>query len=417
MTISQRFERALANDDVAAMTALLAEDPSVKDGINSPNGPFGAPAVTRVKSSGMLDVLLGAGADIDAKSDWWAGGFGLLHVADKEVALAAIDRGATVDVHAAARLGLVDQLRRILDQHPGLVNARGGDGQTPLHFATTLEAADLLLDFGADIDALDVDHVSTPAQYMAGGRQDVARRLVERGCSIDILLASALGDLERVKAILKEDPESIRTRVSDEWYPMIGGENGGTIYQWELGWYVSSHQVAKRFGHSDVLVHLLGASPSDLRLTTACWLGDAESVERILEAGRPEFSSAESRQLAHACRNNDVRATRLMMRAGLPVASRSQHGATSLHWACWHGNAELARLLIEAGADIHDHKNDYDGLPLGWAIHGSLGGWGGSGDFAATVQLLLEAGATLPDRQAGSQSVRDVLGRFGVPEE
>ena len=47
-----------------------------------------------------------------------------------------------------------------------LIHARGGDGQTPLHFASTVEVAKFLVEKGADIDARDVDHESTPAQYM-----------------------------------------------------------------------------------------------------------------------------------------------------------------------------------------------------------------------------------------------------------
>src|SRR5437867_12012412 len=108
----------------------------------------------------MLDVLLAAGADINAKSRWWAGGFGLLHGASPELAAYAIERGAIVDVHAAARLGMLEKLQELIALDPGSVHARGGDGQTPLHFASTVETAAFLLDHGANIDALDVDHES-----------------------------------------------------------------------------------------------------------------------------------------------------------------------------------------------------------------------------------------------------------------
>ena len=53
----------------------------------------------------------------------------------------AIERGAVVDVHAAARLGLVERLRQLISGTPALVHERGGDGQTPLHFASTVEIA------------------------------------------------------------------------------------------------------------------------------------------------------------------------------------------------------------------------------------------------------------------------------------
>ena len=209
----------------------------------------------------MLDVLLEAGADLNAKSRWWAGGFGLLDWASPELAAYAIERGAVVDVHAAARLGMMDRLRELISRDPGLVHARGGDGQTPLHFASSVEVAAYLLDHGADIDARDIDHESTPAQYMVGDRQEVARFLVSRGCQTDLLMAAALGDLDLVKKHLDADPDCIRMQVSDEFFPKINKRSGGTIYGWTLGFYMSAHQVARKFGHEDVLQLLFDRSP------------------------------------------------------------------------------------------------------------------------------------------------------------
>ena len=105
--------------------------------------------ITNVRSKEMLDVLLAFGADLNAKSRWLAGGFGLLHSASTELAAYAIERGAIVDVHAAAQLSLLDRLRELVKADPELVHARGGDGQTPLHFAATVEIASYLLDHGA----------------------------------------------------------------------------------------------------------------------------------------------------------------------------------------------------------------------------------------------------------------------------
>jgi len=126
------------------------------------------------------------------RSNWWAGGFGLLDKAKPEVVAHAIERGAVVTVHAAARLGMFETLRKLIEEDPERVHERGGDGQTPLHFASTVEIAEFLLSHGADIDARDVDHESTPEQYMVRTRQDVARYLISRGCSTDLLMAAAL---------------------------------------------------------------------------------------------------------------------------------------------------------------------------------------------------------------------------------
>ena len=69
---------------------------------------------------------------------------------------------------------------------PSRVHERGGDGQTPLHFARSRAVIDLVLDAGADIDARDVDHCATAAEWMldhthSAGRYELARYLLERG--------------------------------------------------------------------------------------------------------------------------------------------------------------------------------------------------------------------------------------------
>jgi hypothetical protein len=82
---------------------------------------------------------------------------------------------------------MLDKLRDLVSANPQLVNSRGGDGQMPLHFANTVEVAEYLLQQGAEIDARDIDHESTPAQYMVRDRQPVLRAsfdtVVRRTCS------------------------------------------------------------------------------------------------------------------------------------------------------------------------------------------------------------------------------------------
>ena len=79
----------------------------------------------------MLDLLLDHGADINAKSQWWAGGFCLLDSADDELAKHAESRGAKVGVHQAARLGWMEQLRSLLADDPSLVTFYTQDGDLP----------------------------------------------------------------------------------------------------------------------------------------------------------------------------------------------------------------------------------------------------------------------------------------------
>src|SRR3989442_15086913 len=131
----EQLKKAFTEQDAVLFRRLLERHPELRTKINEPIAAFDAPLITRVRTREMLDVLLEAGADINAKSRWRAGGFGLLHGADPDLAAYAIQRGAVVDVHAAARLGMIEKVRELISADPALVHARGGDGQTPLHFA------------------------------------------------------------------------------------------------------------------------------------------------------------------------------------------------------------------------------------------------------------------------------------------
>src|SRR5207247_9330452 len=107
------------------------------------------------------------------------------------------------------------------------------------------------LDHGQYIHARYDIHEFTPAQYMFRDRQAVLHYLVQRGCKTDILMAAALGDADLVRRHLDANPDCIRIRVSDDYFPKANEKSGATIYQWTLGWHLAAHAVANEFGHED----------------------------------------------------------------------------------------------------------------------------------------------------------------------
>ena len=169
------FVRAVRSGDTGSVRSMAAANPALV-GSTDPDCFGATPLIHAVGANDrtMVDLLLDLGADIDQRSDWWAGSFGVLDSASDELSGHLLGRGATLTPHAAARLGMVDRLRAMLDRDPTIVHARGGDGQTPLHFARTAEIADLLLSRGAEIDIPDIDHASTPAQWLGESRPEVA---------------------------------------------------------------------------------------------------------------------------------------------------------------------------------------------------------------------------------------------------
>lgn len=426
----ERLARAINANDSAGARAVLAEHPEIRARLDEamPGGHFGATPLLAAVGCGtreIVDLLLDAGANINQRSHWWAGSFGVL---DGENALVPylIERGADVDAHAAARMGRLDRLRDLVEADPSVVHARGGDGQTPLHFAASVEIARFLLEHGAHIDARDLDHEATAAQWMIRDRQAVARFLMEHGCTTDIMMVSALGDVTRVEAHLAADPGAIHTSVSPEFFPMRDPRAGGHIYIWTLGAGKTAHVVAREFGHHDVYELLMSRSPEDVQLAIACEVGD-DARRQALLTKTPDLaatlSPAALHRLPDAARDDNSAAVGRLLesgwpvgaRAGFPGGDRGQHGGTTLHWAAWHGNAELVRELIRRGADIAAKDDDFGGTPLGWAIHASLHGWHPDrGDYAGTVEALLSAGATLPaglDDMAASDAVMSVLRR------
>src|SRR5687768_15682354 len=103
---------AFQTNDAAGVGRLLERHPELTSGLDdpAPGLAFGGTALLEAARRGnreMVDVLLRAGANINARSHWWAGSFGILDH-DHEPAFLSflIERRAVVDVHAAARLGI-----------------------------------------------------------------------------------------------------------------------------------------------------------------------------------------------------------------------------------------------------------------------------------------------------------------------
>jgi ankyrin repeat protein len=426
----EALKAAVCDNDAQRVLELLESHRELRAKIDEPLANYGSGqhalfAAVQRSDRATIDVLLQAGADIQKRTDWWAGGFGVLDDCDPSLVNFLLERGAVIDAHAAARLGMMPKLRELVAADPVVVLARGGDGQTPLHFASNVEVARFLLENGADIDALDVGHESTPAQYMLRveqkrhfprDRQDVARYLVSRGCKTDVLMAAALGDMNLVRHHLDNDPGCIRMSVSDEWFPKQDQRAGGTIYIWTLGANRTSHAVARDFGHEDVFQLLMERTPVDLKLTLACELGDEavfqEFLAKNMDAAKT-LSEADQQKLPNAAQSNNTKAVRLMLEAGWRVDSPGEMGATALHWAGFNGNAEMTREILRFRPVLELKSQEHPGTALSWALYGSGNGWHrDTGDFVSTVRSLLDAGALVPpDPEAlePSDAVLEVL--------
>jgi len=428
----EMLEAAIRAVDADRTARVLETYPELKARLNEPMPDYGAGmpamlAAVQRSDRRTIDVLLRAGADIDTRSRWWAGGVGVLDECSHEMAPFLIERGAVVDALAAARLGMIAKLREIVAADPDAAARRGANGLAPLHGASNIEIAEYLLARGADIDARDLLHESTPAQHMLrvvqarhypNDRQEIARYLVARGCRTDILMAAALGDRHLVERHLAADPDSIRMRVDAAHFPKQDPRSEGTIYIQIFGPGKTPHLVARDFGHEEIFHLLMERSPEDVKLAQACELGDENAFRRLL-AARPNLAATlspeERRRLPDAAQANNTAAVRLMLAAGWPVDAMGEYDLTALGWAAWHGNAEMVREILRYHPQL-EMMNRHEVSVLGSALHGSENSWHReTGDYAATVEALIEAGAkapTLTEDLEASEAVREVLKRY-----
>lgn len=235
-----------------------------------------------------------------------------------------LQRGAVVDIFAAVTLGDIDRVRDFLAGDPSLARAHGPEGATPLHLATTVELAQLLLDHGADINVPDHYTKRPPVGWGWGPKRDpIHQFLIAKGARVDsISLACRIGDVERVRAFLDADPALLHTRTPT-WDDH--GE-GATL----LHIAASRNRVA--------VVKLLIERGADVNAKGGWWVVTP---------------------LHWAADNGHTEIVRLLIKHGADVNVRTEeHGYTPLHWAAGNGHRATVELLIAASAAVDAQSDD-----------------------------------------------------------
>jgi ankyrin repeat protein len=170
----------------------------------------------------------------------------------------------------------------------------------------------------------------------------------------------------------------------------------------------SSIRVAVRRGRADYVRALLrhggrdDATPAD-RFIGACTHADRAAAGHILDRHpllRDGLTDDDRAAIVDAAGHAGAHAVDVMLEFGFALnVQRLGDGATPVHAAAYAGRANLVRRLAERGADI-DAPDGGGGLtPLRWALAGSIDRPAHSpdGDWRATVQALVDAGATIDD--------------------
>jgi ankyrin repeat protein len=184
----------------------------------------------------------------------------------------------------------------------------------------------------------------------------------------DLLVAAiTAGDVEAVRALVREDPARASERDSDG-LPMVllalfhqQREAADALLEAEPELGVLE---AAATGRADRLEQLLAADPDAIRLRTpegftplglAAFLGGSEVVRVLLEHGADANDDADNpfgvRPVHAAGAAHDRETMRLLLEAGADPNVRQRGGFVPLHEAAHRDDVEMARLLLAHGAD------------------------------------------------------------------
>ena len=264
---------------------------------------------------------------------------------------------------AAVRAGNADEVRSILRQKVD-VNADQGDGATALFWAVHLDdlaITDLLLKAGARANVAD-DSGVTPLYLSCMHRHaTMVERLLAAGANPNaallngetaLMMCARAGDPDSVKALLLRGAQvNAKEKVHD---------------QTALMWAASEKRPEVVKVLIEVGADINARSRAYPRIVTG---------EETQRAGREELNytiiRGGSTPLLFAAREGDAESARLLIEAGANVNDKLPDGNTALSEAAYSGQGAVAKVLLDKGADPNDAEIGYTALHAA-ALRGDL---------------------------------------------
>jgi len=220
---------------------------------------------------------------------------------------------------------------------------------------------DELADFDTGVNAVDRTAPAVP----------------ERPHCDDILSAAEAGDLAVVSDILAKHPSHAHAANKYGWSVLHKAVTGGNI---EIVKTLLAHGVDPnvRSGTEETPLHCISSKAS------------VELVELLLSAGADvNATDYGDHSVLHSARYASADIISLLLQNGANVHHFDCLGKPILQSAAFYGATELARQLIEHGADVNVRSTDDDSTPLHSAA---------SRNHVAIVELLIGNGAEINAR-------------------
>ena len=346
----------------------------------------------------------------------------------------------------AAQSGDVGMLRERLDAHPDLIDALGGRGfqkATALHLAALRNqhaAMRLLIERGADLNSRDFPDNATPLHFAAANgdletvrllveagadaegkgddyevgvlgwatcfrqvRQDMADYLLSHGATLNLWTAIALDRADDVRATIVSEPALLIARMTRNQHRRTPLHHASAKNQLrivrlllELGadpnatdaTGATALTTAAQENSDQAIASVLLAPGSNLDFLTAVNIGRYTEAEAMLRDDplRIGPDGRDTIALHLAVNKRNLATIRWLLAHGVDVNAKRlmwDCNHTALHMTIESGAMEIARLLLDAGADPNIRDDKYNATALGWAD------FFGRSDFA---ELVLQKG-------------------------
>ena len=223
------------------------------------------------------------------------------------------------------------------------VNSAQPDGATALHWAAYWNdptALNLLIAAGANLNT-ENDYGATPLWAACANRHSaIVERLLEAGANPNLGLRS--GETLLMRCVHTGDPAAVRALVAH------GAEVDAA--EPEKGQTALMRAVANR--HPQVVRVLLEAGAAvDTRTTTVQQLRGTGERSTTSPQGSTYFDAGGFTPLLFAARHGDADSARLLLDAGAAVNDTAADGNSALVLATMSGHERLAEFLLAHGAD------------------------------------------------------------------
>jgi ankyrin repeat protein len=296
----------------------------------------------RVKMTDIVKLLLDKGADVNAKAS-----------------------NGTTPLILAAGSGQKALVGLLID-HGAEVNSKGFEGVGALYTAVVtdqVEVAEILIDHGAEVDA-GTKSGFTPLSYAArAGSRDLTALLISHGADVNSKDNIGRTPLVWALSISAAASPAGQSRMRRELSARERAENQRALKTAKGQWHETAMLLVDH-GADIVTADSQGNSP----LYLAAIIGDTDLVEALIGHGAVLDDASAGETALHASiaeRHGDV--ARLLINKGANVNLKNMSERTPLHFlAAFMDDRDLAELLISRGADIN--AVDKDGhTPLSFA--------------------------------------------------